>query len=135
MNLTLSYYVTRLHKDFYAYCKEELKDEGVTIGLMYFVLYIADHHGCKPSDMMKEMTLDKGYVKRSIDRLVEDGIITQTEHPTDRRATLLHVTEKGQRIYEKCRQVFQKWDEMVLADHSETERKALLDNLAQIAGQ
>ncbi|STC35130.1 Uncharacterised protein [[Clostridium] symbiosum] len=40
MEQTFAYYTTIFREDFTLFCKSELQKEGISLGLLYFVIYI-----------------------------------------------------------------------------------------------
>ena len=46
--------------------------------------------------LTRSLNLDKAWLSRSTDDLVEQGLLIKAPHPSDRRALLLRLTEAGQ---------------------------------------
>lgn len=105
-----SYYVGQLHRDFTLFCGEELRQKGMSVGLMYFILYVSVHPGCTPAELTRDLALDRAYALRSIQKLVEDGFVERVPHPTDGRATQLYTTEKGKVIFDLSHDLLRQWD-------------------------
>ena len=57
MHPSLPHYISLLRKDFTEYCGQKLSEQGLSQGLLYFILYIGKHPGCSPGIL--ELT-DKG---------------------------------------------------------------------------
>ena len=95
LNQTLAYAVSQLRADFVAFSSRKLEALGITQGLLYFVLYIGRHPGCTPSDLSAALHADSGHTTRSIHKLEETGFVIRKAHPTDRRASVLELTDKG----------------------------------------
>lgn len=47
------------------------------------------------SSLTRTLNLDKAWLSRSTDDLVEQGLLVKAPHPSDRRALLLRLTEAG----------------------------------------
>ncbi|MFC4453764.1 MarR family winged helix-turn-helix transcriptional regulator [Deinococcus sonorensis] len=45
--------------------------------------------------LTRTLNLDKAWLSRSTDDLVEQGLLIKAPHPSDRRALLLHLTDAG----------------------------------------
>lgn len=128
----LSYDVDRLHRDVSFFCGEPLRKEGISVGLMYFILYVCKHPGCTPGQLARELALDRAYVLRTVNKLVEKGFLNRNDHPTDGRATVLFATPKGQEIFALGRELLRRWDQEMLSCITEQEKEqlfALLDKL------
>ncbi len=128
----LSYYIGQLHRDFTVFCGEELRKKGLSVGLMYFILYVCVHPGCTPAQITRDLELDRAYVLRSIHKLVEDGFFKRLPHPTDGRATLLYATEKGDEIFELSHELLWQWDSKKLSSITEAECEQLFMLLNKI---
>ena len=121
-----------LHRDLYFFCSERLKEEGLTTGLMYFILYTAKHPDCTPTDLGEALALDRAYVLRCLKKLTADGFIERKPHPTDRRASILHLTEKGERIFNLCHEMIYAWDEDRLKELTDDEKDTLFSLMSKI---
>ena len=121
-----------LHRDLYYFCSERLKEEGLTTGLMYFILFVAKHPGCTPTDLGEALRLDKAYVLRCLKKLTEEDFLIREPHPSDRRASLLRCTERGERVFHMCREMFFEWDEDRLRSLSNDEKDTLFSLLSKI---
>lgn len=50
--------------------------------------------------LTRSLNLDKAWLSRTTDNMVEEGLILKAPHPNDRRALLLQLTETGQQAAE-----------------------------------
>ncbi len=128
----LSYYIDRLHRDVSFFCGEKLRKKGVSVGLMYFILYVCKHPGCTPAQIARDLELDRAYVLRTINKLVDNGFCERVSHPTDGRATMLYVTEKGEEIFSLSRELLHSWDMSILEGMTESEKEQLFTLLSKI---
>ncbi len=128
-------YIERLHRDFSFFCGEELRKKGITVGLLYFILEVCTRPGCTPSDVTRDLSLDRAYALRTIQKLVEDGFFRREAHPTDRRATVLYATEKGQELFEFGHAMLHRWEDRALDGMTENEKELLLMLLKRIASK
>lgn len=85
------------------------------------------------SALTRSLNLDKGWVSRSTDDLVSQGLLVKAPHPTDRRALLLHLTEEGQRAYRDLDAQLEAQSARVLARLPEAERAEALRLLARLS--
>jgi DNA-binding MarR family transcriptional regulator len=53
---------------------------------------------CSAADLAREVGLDRSNVTRRADRLEQAGLLRREPDPADRRATLLALTDEGQRV-------------------------------------
>lgn len=129
LNQTLAYAVSQLRADFVAFSSRKLEALGITQGLLYFVLYIGRHPGCTPSDLSAALHADSGHTTRSIHKLEETGFVIRKAHPTDRRASVLELTDKGRQTMEASRGMFAEWDAYLLEQVPEDQCQQLRELL------
>ena len=75
MEQTFAYYTTIFREDFTLFCKSELQKEGISLGLLYFVIYIGKKPGCSQRELAAAVRADEGYAARSVEKLLQDGFI------------------------------------------------------------
>lgn len=121
-----------LHRDLYNFSNARLKAEGLTTGLMYFILHVATHPECTPMDLCEALSLDRAYVLRCLRKLTEEDFMIRKPHPTDGRASILTLTEKGERVFRDCRKMLFDWDESRLHTLSDEEKDTLFALLSKI---
>ncbi|WP_346026620.1 bilirubin utilization transcriptional regulator BilQ [Beduinella massiliensis] len=132
MQQTFSYYITVLKKDFDRFCEERLAQIGLTRGLLFFFIYIGKHPGCSPSELCAVLHADSGHTARSVDKLVQSGFVSRTRSETDGRAFSLSLTARGEEAFDSVRRLFAEWDEIVLKDTPDEERKDALRFLSAL---
>lgn len=121
MQNTLAYYISVLRADFQCYCLEELKKWGITKGLLYFIIYIGKYPGCLPKDVSRTLQVDAGYTTRAVTKLSELGLVLRVSKEEDKRQKSLTLTEEGEYVFQKIRQLFQQWDEQITKGWTEEE--------------
>jgi DNA-binding MarR family transcriptional regulator len=67
----------------------------------------------------------KSNATQLIDRLEQEGLVRRVPHPEDRRATLVEVTDEGQRRYQAGVELRERVSHMVLESLSVEERQEL----------
>lgn len=134
MYQTFAYYTSVFREDFTSFCKGELQKEGISLGLLYFLIYIGKKPGCSQREMAAAVRSDEGYAARSVEKLLQDGFIERRRHEKDRRMVLLTLTEKGEQTFEKAHSLFKEWDEKALSALDENEKEQLFAMLKKIKG-
>lgn len=83
-----------------------LRPHGLTFARYEaLVLLTFSRRGLLPMRVMGErLQLHPTSVTNIVDRLQADGLVRRTPHPTDRRATLVGITETGTALQEKATQ-------------------------------
>ncbi|MGG0175101.1 bifunctional helix-turn-helix transcriptional regulator/GNAT family N-acetyltransferase [Gottfriedia acidiceleris] len=62
---------------------------------------INENHGCTATDIIEKLGIDRGYLSRIIQRFDDENIISKIQSPEDKRQYTLHITAKGNEIYNK----------------------------------
>lgn len=130
MEESLAYYASVLRADFTEFCTKKLQEVGITVGLLYFVLYIGKNPDCRHSELIEALHADAGHATRSLDRLISDGFVTREKSSTDKRVARLNLTDQGRTAFQQAHNLFTQWDAEVLATIEPQEKTALLQTLA-----
>lgn len=125
MNTKLAYYISELRRDFVNECSEKLQEDHITPGLLYPMLYIGRHPGCSPKAVMESLRMDWGHTQRTLDRLVNDKMISKEKNQKDRRGYCLNLTEKGCSVFQKSQEMIVSWNEEKLAVLTKEEQERL----------
>ncbi|BDP41024.1 hypothetical protein DAETH_09930 [Deinococcus aetherius] len=84
------------------------------------------------SALTRALNLDKAWLSRSTDDLVEQGLLVKTPHPGDRRALLLRLTDAGQTAARDLDAQLNAQSARVLARLPEEDRAATLRLLTSL---
>lgn len=69
----------------------------------FFVLReVADNDGISASDIAISLLVNKSAVTPKLKKLEEKGYIIRAKNPSDKRAIVLTITEKGNEVYQEC---------------------------------
>ena len=137
LNQTLAYAVSQLRADFVAFSSRKLEALGITDIHELETCYglTATIHGGKPGKTVAlradidALHADSGHTTRSIHKLEETGIVIRKAHPTDRRASVLELTDKGRQTMEASRGMFAEWDAYLLEQIPEDQCRQLRELL------
>lgn len=75
--------------------------KGVTMAQCHALLEIEEGVETTTIQLANKLMLDKSTLSRTVDALANLGLVQRNPHPTDRRFTLLVLTEKGERLCEE----------------------------------
>ncbi|UJF35159.1 MarR family winged helix-turn-helix transcriptional regulator [Paenibacillus hexagrammi] len=95
---------------------------------------IADAGQIRMNDLAAKMGIKPMTVTQFVDALEKEGVLIRTPDPTDRRATLLQLTESAPPQMRKARQVFNELSENLLHGLSNEQRMQLYDILSVLEG-
>jgi DNA-binding MarR family transcriptional regulator len=83
----------------------QLRDDTQCCGVGYLtchvLLELESASGRSLRELHEAMETDKAAVSRTVDCLVQDGLVTRRENPDDRRSVLIRLTATGRRKVEE----------------------------------
>jgi len=105
----------------------ERSSEEITDG-QYSVLAALSKLGpLTPGDLAEREHVQPPSMTRTVARLVEVGLVSRAEHPTDRRQVLVTITEAGEREVRETRRRRDAWLAQRLAALTPAERATLAE--------
>lgn len=113
LNDTFFYNLEKAVKTYRQYFQNQLKANGFDITLDQWLILntIIENPNISQNEIAEKVFKDKASVARIIELLVQNGFLTRSMHPTNRRMFQLSITEKGKETIEKLSglvQVFRK---------------------------
>ncbi|MHA2424795.1 MAG: MarR family winged helix-turn-helix transcriptional regulator [Candidatus Thorarchaeota archaeon] len=99
--------ISKIHNLSARIFSKKLKEYEIEIGpgqgRIIFALWQED--GIPISELAKRTSLGKSTLTDLIDRLVDSGLVVREDHPSDRRVTLIRLTESARDLNDKYNQV------------------------------
>jgi DNA-binding MarR family transcriptional regulator len=113
LNDTFFYNLEKSVKTYRQYFQNQLKANGFDITLDQWLILntIFENPNISQNEIAEKVFKDKASVARIIELLVQNGFLTRSIHPTNRRMFQLSITDKGNETIEKLSglvQVFRK---------------------------
>lgn len=90
--------------------------------------------GLTPTALFEAAMMSSGGMTARIDRLEKAGLVERRPHPSDRRATLVKLTEKGFDLIEAMMPIHEQTAQDILSPLSREEQTTLNDLLARLIG-
>ncbi len=81
--------------------REGLLDSPFSLTQARILFELGTRAGVRPSDLVRELELDPGYLSRLLQSFEKRGLVKRTPSKDDRRVQFLAVTVKGRREFEK----------------------------------
>lgn len=85
-----------------------------------------------PTDLFNTLMVSSGTMTHRIDRLEQADLVKRIPDPSDRRGTLIQLTDKGFNLIEKAVEAHVKNEHRLLNVLEETEREVLVKLLRQL---
>ena len=90
--------------------------------------------GITMGDLSRRLRVSNGNVTGVVERLVKDGAVKRWSPPADRRTSLVALTARGRRAFERMAAVHKLWIDEMLGTLGEDEVAALLRHLDRVDG-
>ncbi len=107
---------------------------GIAITEWRVIAVLGRHVGLSASGVAERTAMDKVAVSRALARLLERGLVQRDTHGTDRRRSVLELSEAGYRIYDEVVPLALARERALLAHFEEEDRQqldALLSKLSK----
>lgn len=88
--------------------------------------------GLKMSQLSGVLRVSNGNVTGIVDRLAEDGFLVRVPVPGDRRASLVHMTRRGNEEFARQAAAHEAWVNEMLGDFSSEESRDISMRLEQL---
>ena len=112
-----------------------LARDGLTVPRATLV-WLIHHHGPSTQRALADaMKVTPRNVTGLVDGLEATGFVTREPHPTDRRATLVSLTERGAAILEELAEGHRELARQLFGDLSPAQLAAFGDGLAHVTGR
>ncbi|QEH42399.1 MarR family winged helix-turn-helix transcriptional regulator [Chitinophaga sp. XS-30] len=84
------------------------------------------------SDIIALLDIDKGYLSRILKHFEKNKLITKAGSPTDKRAAMLQLTNKGKAVFETLNEASDKQVGTTFKDLTEKECQELVQKMKEI---
>ncbi|WP_433665241.1 MarR family transcriptional regulator [Nocardia sp. CA-128927] len=79
---------------------------GIVTSQFESLRFLRDHPGARVADLASEFAAGVGAMSKGVDRWEKQGWIVRQPNPSDRRSSLLALTDAGMRLVEAAEQTF-----------------------------
>ncbi|MEV6803429.1 MarR family transcriptional regulator [Streptomyces sp. NPDC051132] len=79
---------------------------GIVTSQFEALRHLRDHPGSRVADLAAEFAIGVGAASKSVDRLEKQGWLVRQPNPSDRRSSLLALTDDGARLLGAAEQTF-----------------------------
>lgn len=112
------------HKNF-LYGYSMLKEENFHPGQMPLLVLLWKEEGLSQRELAKRLEIKPSTLNVMIGRLEKNGYIRKEHDAADQRRSLIYFTEEGRRVFEKMKEKFSEFKDVVLDAFSEEEKEEL----------
>jgi DNA-binding MarR family transcriptional regulator len=101
---------------------------GISLPQCHVLLEIEENGQATTGQLAKSLNLDKSTLSRTIDGLVNNGLIDRLPNPTDRRYVPLSLTKKGQQTCDAINQISDAYYEQALKQIPKKNFEQIIEN-------
>lgn len=109
-----------------------LAEHGMALGHHAVLSALDDFGPQSQQELADALDLDKSHLVGRIDKLVDDGLVSRKQNPTDRRRNEIALTPAGKSLVERLRPIGQESQTDCLTALSQAERDTLAGLLLRV---
>lgn len=102
---------------------------GVTISQCHAIVEIGRSGEISLNELAELLVLDKSTMSRTINKLVEDGLVIRELDPEDRRYVKIKLTDKGVKIFKNIEESMDRYYKAIFNSIPEEKKEQVLDSL------
>ena len=129
---TLMKYINRIWRCSVFYRSNKLEHEGLNGHQHSYVMRICQNPGITQDQLAKMIYINKSNVTRQLALLEQSGFITRSPGSKDKRVMQVFPTQKAFDIYPQVQRLAMEWDDYLLDDFSDEERRQLFLMLERV---
>ncbi|MBB2149491.1 MarR family winged helix-turn-helix transcriptional regulator [Pedobacter gandavensis] len=113
------------------YAKAVLKEfPGIELEWFYFMKAINSHQEARKSDVIAAVFFEQSTGIDILNRIKKAGFLTERSDPADKRAKLIRLSTKGEKLLQLLQQSLFKADQLLFHDLSAANKKLLINLLS-----
>jgi len=85
------------------------RSAGLSFGQMNLMLHLHYKGACEVSGVSEVMQMTAPGASQMVERMVQQGLVTRSEVPGDRRVRIVCLTEQGKNVVNECIHLHRKW--------------------------
>lgn len=97
------------------------------------LMVISKHPGITQDDIVRLFQIDKGFIARIVRELEDDRLIYRTIDPDNRRKYNIFLTENGENLIPKIKDIEEKWNKIVCEGLNTDENLKLMKFMSVLA--
>lgn len=121
----LGKHISLLYRQSQIYFNAELKKYKLGSGQYIFLLSLLENEGINQEQLADIVKIDKATTARAVAKLEGEGYLTRETSHEDKRAYILHSTEKARKIHKLLERVLDQWNDFMLADFTAEDKQTL----------
>ena len=120
-------WVSILYRQIRIHIDNELKPYNIGSGQLQVLKVIINHDGINQESISRLLHLDKATITRSVNKLVKEGYVLRNVDAHDKRAYVLHLTQKGKELEPTLNKILKGITKKLLTDFSNEEKEKVIN--------
>jgi DNA-binding MarR family transcriptional regulator len=125
-------WISTIYRRSQIFINKNLDRYDLTSSQYLTLLIIQQNEGINQETISHELFLDKATIARSVIKCVKQGYIKRDVDPNDKRAYILFLTQKGQKVIPSIRKVLDQTSDIFLVGFSKQEKQQALELLKKM---
>lgn len=102
---------------------------GTTVSQCHAIVEVGRAKDISLNELAELLTLDKSTMSRTINKLVDSGLVIRELHPDDRRYVSIKLSEEGIKVFHNIENSMEKYYQSIFASIPEEKREQVLESL------
>lgn len=121
------YLTNHMARLFFEELRKRIEYLGIVPGQFPALLALWEREGQTQRDLVEQLDIEQATMANTLNRMERDGLITRTDHPTDKRARVIFLTDKARTIRDDAYAAASTVNEIAMANLSSKEREQFID--------
>jgi DNA-binding MarR family transcriptional regulator len=118
----LGRWISILYRYGQSYLSKKMEPYSIGRGQLIILLYLNRNDGLSQQDLTEYVKIDKGCIAKSIKSLEDEGYITRSTDPDDRRAVKVFLTQKARGTMPVIKDVIKNWESALVSGLKDDEK-------------
>ncbi len=115
-------WISILYRYGQSYMSKRMESYNIGRGQLIILLYLSRNGGLSQQDLTDYIKVDKGCIAKSIKSLEEEGYITRSADPDDKRAVKVFLTQKAQDTMPVIEDAISSWESVLMSGLKDDEK-------------
>jgi DNA-binding MarR family transcriptional regulator len=130
-NDSATYLAAQLAKTFSKALNKRAAALGFSPGQFPVLLELWNEDGLTQRQLLDRVEVEQATLANTLARMERDGLIERKQHPRDRRAQIIELTERGRELEQQAISASKSTDDAILAGLLRFERQLLLEYMGR----
>lgn len=126
-------WISVLYRYGQSYLDKKLHPYNLSSGQFIFLVVLLEKDGVSQEFLAKRLNIDKATTARAIKRMEQAGYVIKKMDPEDKRARIIHVTDKALQLKSVLKNISEEWTGRLTEDFTVQEREIIFQLLQKMS--